>query len=77
MPYVMVRCPRCGHRFVAEVPREREKGGGAHYADKIKKLSPLHVEILQVLAERGSLTKARIGAILAERRRDPSRPRSR
>jgi repressor of nif and glnA expression len=65
----MVRCPKCGHRFVVEVPRERPKGEGAHYADKIKKLSPLHVEILQILAEKGPLTKARLGGILAERGR--------
>lgn len=69
VPYVMVRCPKCGHRFVVEVPRERPKGEGAHYADKIKKLSPLHVEILQILAEKGPLTKARLGGILAERGR--------
>jgi len=69
MPYAMVRCPKCGHRFVVKVPREAPKGWGAHYADKIKKLSPLHVEILQVLAEQGPLTKSRIGAILAERGR--------
>jgi repressor of nif and glnA expression len=69
MPYVIVRCPKCGHRFVVEVPREREKGEGAHYAEKIRKLSPLHIEILQILAEKGSLTKARIGGILAERGR--------
>jgi len=69
MPVVVVRCPKCGHRFTVKVPREREKGEGAHYADKIRKLSPLHIEILQLLAERGSLTKARIGGILAERGR--------
>jgi repressor of nif and glnA expression len=65
----MVRCPKCGHRFVVRVPRERPKGEGAHYADKIRKLSPLHIEILRILAERGPLTKARIGGILAERGR--------
>jgi hypothetical protein len=69
MPYVMVRCPKCGHKFVVEIPREREKGEGAHYAEKIRKLSPLHIEILQLLAEKESLTKARIGGILAERGR--------
>jgi hypothetical protein len=69
MPAVMVKCPKCGHRFVVEVPREREKGEGAHYAEKIKKLSPLHEEILQILALYGPLTKAKIGGILAERGR--------
>jgi hypothetical protein len=69
MPAVMVKCPKCGHRFVVEVPREREKGEGAHYAEKIRKLSPLHEEILQILALYGPLTKAKIGGILAERGR--------
>ena len=69
MPTVMVRCPKCGHRFVVRVPRERPKGEGAHYAEKIKKLSPLHEEILQILALYGPLTKSRLGGILAERGR--------
>jgi hypothetical protein len=69
MPVVVVRCPKCGHRFTVKVPREKPKGEGAHYAEKIKKLSPLHYEILYVLAVKGPLTKARIGGILAERGR--------
>jgi hypothetical protein len=69
MPVVVVRCPKCGHRFTVKVPREKPKGEGAHYAEKIKKLSPLHYEILYVLAVKGSLTKSRIGGILAERGR--------
>ena len=69
MPVVVVRCPKCGHRFTVKVPRERAKDEGAHYAEKIRKLSPLHYEILYVLAVKGPLTKSRIGGILAERGR--------
>jgi hypothetical protein len=69
MPTVVVRCPKCGHRFVVRVPREKPKGAGAHYAEKIRKLSPLHEEILQILALHGPLTKSRLGGILAERGR--------
>jgi hypothetical protein len=69
MPAVMVKCPKCGHKFVVEVPREQKKGEGAHYAEKIRKLSPLHEEILEILALHGPLTKAKIGGILADRGR--------
>jgi len=69
MPVVIVKCPKCGHKFAVEVPREQPKGWGAHYAEKIQKLSPLHVEILEVLAEKGPMPKSRIGGILAERGR--------
>jgi len=69
MPAVMVKCPKCGHTFIVEVPREREKGEGAHYAEKIRKLTPLHEEILEILALYGPLTKSRLGGILAERGR--------
>jgi len=65
----MVKCPKCGHKFIVKVPREREKGLGAHYADKIKKLTPLHLEILHILAENGPSTKARLGGLLADRGR--------
>jgi hypothetical protein len=69
MPAVMVKCPKCGHTFIVEVPREREKGEGAHYAEKIRRLTPLHEEILEILALYGPLTKSRLGGILAERGR--------
>jgi hypothetical protein len=69
MPTVVVKCPKCGHKFIVEVPREREKGEGAHYAEKIRKLTPLHEEILEILALHGPLTKAKIGGILADRGR--------
>jgi hypothetical protein len=69
MPAVVVKCPKCGHKFIVEVPREREKGEGAHYAERIRKLSPLHEEILEILALYGPLTKAKIGGILADRGR--------
>jgi hypothetical protein len=61
-----VRCPRCGHEFYVDVHSPRQKGEGARYAPEIKRLTPLHVAILSVLAERGPMTKKRLGAILAE-----------
>lgn len=67
MPLVTVVCPHCGHRFTVEVKREKSKGSGAHYADRIQKLRPLHVAILEVLAQHGPLTKRRLGGLLAER----------
>ena len=77
MPIISVKCPYCGKEFVVKVPRERPKGAGAHYGREIKKLTPLHEEILIVLYERGAfyskggrgLPKRTIGAILAERGR--------
>jgi len=69
MPTIAVRCPKCGHKFTVKVPREMPKGWGAHYAEKIRKLSPLHLEILRVLAERGPMPKSRLGGLLAERGR--------
>jgi len=64
-----VVCPYCHQPFYIDVSVERTKGSGAHYASEIKRLTPLHEEILQVLAECGPSTKRRIGAILAERGR--------
>ena len=77
MPTYLVRCPKCGHKFLVEVKREMKKGRGAWYSFKIKKLTPLHEEILLVLYERRAiyggrrrgLTKRTIGAILADRGR--------
>jgi len=62
-----VRCPKCGHRFPVRL--ERPKGAGAHYAGGIKRLTPLHREILEILAEQGPMTKRRLGGLLAERGR--------
>ncbi|RLE85123.1 MAG: hypothetical protein DRJ67_09430 [Thermoprotei archaeon] len=67
MPIIMVTCPKCGHKFVVKVPRERRKGMGAHYADRIRKLSPLHREILKILWEHGALPKRKIQGHLFER----------
>jgi len=64
---VVVRCPHCGHTFTVDILRENPKGRGAHYASQIEVLSPLHMEILKILAQVGPATKRRIGAILAER----------
>jgi len=64
---IVVRCPRCGHTFTVDIMRENPKGRGAHYASQIEVLSPLHMEILRILAETGPGTKRKIGAILAER----------
>jgi len=77
MPIISVKCPYCGKEFVVKVPRERKKGMGAHYGQEIKKLTPLHEEILLVLYERRAiyggrrrgLPKCTIGAILADRGR--------
>jgi len=69
MPIIWVTCPRCGQRFTVDVSRERPKGAGAHYGKEIRRLTPLHLEILGILAESGECTKRRIGAILAERGR--------
>lgn len=67
MPIIMVTCPKCGHRFTVKVPRERRKGEGAHYAYKIRRLSPLHIEILKILEEHGALPKRKIQGYLFEK----------
>ena len=67
MPVYIVTCPKCGHKFVVKVKRERPKGWGAHYADKIKKLSPLHIEILKILREHGPQPKRKIQGYLFEK----------
>mgnify|MGYP000188543945 FL=1 len=67
--HIRVMCPKCGHIFYVDVSFERRKGTGAHYARQIKKLSPLHEEILQLLAEYGPCTKRRLGGLLAQRGR--------
>jgi len=64
---IVVRCPHCGHVFTVDIIRENPKGRGAHYASQIEVLSPLHMEILCILAETGPGIKKRIGAVLAER----------
>ncbi|RLE86802.1 MAG: hypothetical protein DRJ67_06355 [Thermoprotei archaeon] len=66
---IRVVCPYCKQAFYVDVPLERRKGAGAHYAKQIKKLSPLHEEILQLLAEYGPCTKRRLGGLLAQRGR--------
>ena len=60
-----VRCPRCGCEFEVDLT----KGKGAHYAQEIRKLSPLHLDILEILDLHGPCTKKRLGAILAEKGR--------
>lgn len=67
MTRVAVHCPYCGRWLVVEVPRERPKGAGAHYAHRIRRLSPLHVEILRVLRELGPMPKRRIQGALFDR----------
>ncbi len=66
MTIIYVKCPHCGHKFTVKVPRERPKGWGAHYADKIRKLSPLHREILKILWKHGPLPKRKIQGYLFE-----------
>jgi len=66
VPTYLVRCPKCGHKFLVEVKREMKKGRGAWYSFKIKKLTPLHEHILMVLYKHGPLPKRRIGGILAD-----------
>jgi len=67
MPVYIVTCPKCGHKFVVKVPRERPKGWGAHYADRIKKLSPLHIEILKILREHGPQPKRKVQGYLFDK----------
>ncbi len=67
MPIIMVKCPYCGKTFTVKVPRERRKGMGAHYAHKIRKLSPLHREILKILYEHGAMPKRKIQGYLFEK----------
>jgi repressor of nif and glnA expression len=62
-----VRCPKCGHIFSVEILRENPKGTGAHYGRVIKKLSPLHKEILLLLSLYGPMPKRRIASLLHER----------
>jgi len=66
---IRVVCPYCHQAFYVDVPLARSKGSGAHYAKEISKLSPLHLEILEILAENGPLTKRKLGALLAKRGR--------
>ena len=67
MVWVEIRCPNCGKTFSInlDIPSQ-PKGVGAHYAKKIKKLSPLHKQILEILRKHGELPKWRIGRILFE-----------
>jgi len=60
-----VRCPRCGCEFEVDL----RKGKGAHYAGEMRKLSPLHLDILEILDLHGPCTKKRLGALLALRGR--------
>ena len=65
--WIEVKCPNCGKTFSLnlDIPSQ-PKGVGAHYARKIKKLSPLHRQILEILKKYGELPKWRIGRILFE-----------
>jgi len=51
----IVECPHCHYRFTIKLPvrilRESPKGAGAHYGHKIRKLSPLHKTIIQVIKD--------------------------
>ena len=60
---VVAVCPRCGHRFFVEV--NMEKGKGAHYGRRIRRLGRLHRLILGILGEHPEgLTKRQISRIL-------------
>ena len=46
---IWVKCPECGHAWQIRVTRQNKKGEGAYYGSQIKKLTPQHQLIIDVL----------------------------